>query len=281
MKLKSILATLALAAAATASAAQPKVIAHRGYWDTPGSAQNSIRALVKADSIGAYASEFDVWMTADSVLVVNHDPSYNGVVIETSPASVVTAQKLANGENLPTLEQYLTAAKPLKTRLVLELKSHNSLSNERAAIKRILEMVKKFGLEDRIDYITFSPTGFQQLVKMAPKPAEVYYLSGNLVPEQIKFMKAKGIDYSLKAMKKHPWWIPECHNLGLEVNVWTVNKPEDMKWCIDNKVDYITTNDPEGLQAMLAGKCKKCTDAEKCKDAKNDGKKADKKSKKK
>lgn len=254
MKVRTVLGTLAIATAMTAAAAQPKVIAHRGYWDTPGSAQNSIRSLVKADSIGAYASEFDVWMTADSVLVVNHDPSFNGVVIETSPASVVTAQKLANGENLPTLEQYLTAAKPLKTRLVLELKSHNSLSNEKQAIKQILEMVKNFELEDRIDYITFSPTGFAELVKQAPKPAEVYYLSGNMIPEQIKFMKAKGIDYSLKAMKKHPWWIPECHDLGLEVNVWTVNKPEDMKWCINNKVDYITTNDPEGLQAMLADK---------------------------
>ena len=55
---------LSLAAAAsislTAAAAKPEVIAHRGYWDTEGSAQNSIRALVKADSIGCYASEFDV-----------------------------------------------------------------------------------------------------------------------------------------------------------------------------------------------------------------------------
>lgn len=28
-------------------AAKPKVVAHRGYWKTEGSAQNSIRALVK------------------------------------------------------------------------------------------------------------------------------------------------------------------------------------------------------------------------------------------
>lgn len=41
-------------------AAKPKVIAHRGYWNTEGASQNSIRSLVKADSIGCYASEFDV-----------------------------------------------------------------------------------------------------------------------------------------------------------------------------------------------------------------------------
>lgn len=43
----------------------PHVIAHRGYWDTDGSAQNSIRSIVKADSIDCFGSEFDVWMTAD------------------------------------------------------------------------------------------------------------------------------------------------------------------------------------------------------------------------
>ena len=53
-------------------AAKPGVIAHRGYWDVPTSAQNSIRSLIKADSIKAFGSEFDVWYTADKKLVVNH-----------------------------------------------------------------------------------------------------------------------------------------------------------------------------------------------------------------
>ena len=75
-----IFAMIAAATIATA-AAQPKVIAHRGFWDAPGSAQNSIRALVKADSIGCWGSEFDVWMTADDKLVVNHDASFKGLHI--------------------------------------------------------------------------------------------------------------------------------------------------------------------------------------------------------
>ncbi|MDR2680038.1 MAG: glycerophosphodiester phosphodiesterase, partial [Tannerella sp.] len=47
----------------------PKVIAHRGYWQTYGSAQNSIRSFERAAETGVYGSEFDVHMTADSVLV--------------------------------------------------------------------------------------------------------------------------------------------------------------------------------------------------------------------
>ena len=33
-----------------------KVIAHRGYWKTEGSAQNSIRSLVRANEIKVYGS---------------------------------------------------------------------------------------------------------------------------------------------------------------------------------------------------------------------------------
>lgn len=258
MKLaKSIIAVSALLLGTAMMQAQPKVIAHRGYWDTTGSAQNSIRALVKADSIGCYASEFDIWRTQDGVLVVNHDPKINDVVIETSPAEVVLKEKLANGEYIPTLEQYLRTAQGLKTRLVLELKSHNSNHNDRVAVDSLLAMVKRFGLENRTDYITFSKNGFLQLVKNAPEGASVQYLSGDYIPEQVKFDNGSGIDYSIKVMRKHPEWIQQCHDLGLTVNVWTVNKPEDMKWCIDNGVDFITTNDPEGLQKMLKKNKKK------------------------
>ncbi len=249
---------LAIAASAlTASAAQPKVIAHRGYWDTPGSAQNSLRALAKADSVGCFASEFDVWMTSDGVLVVNHDADINGVHIETSPAKKVLAEKLSNGENVPTLDSYLQLAAKQPSRIVLELKTHDSRKHERKAIKDIVAMVKKYGLEDKTDYITFSKYGFQDLIKYTPKGTAVYYLSGDYIPWQVKEMGGAGIDYSLKAMKKHPEWVKMSHDLGMEVNVWTVNEPEDMQWCIDHGVDYITTNAPELLQEILKKQEKK------------------------
>ena len=55
------------------SATAQEIIAHRGYWKTDGSAQNSIAALMKADAIKAYGSEVDIWLSSDGVPVVNHD----------------------------------------------------------------------------------------------------------------------------------------------------------------------------------------------------------------
>lgn len=252
MKTRILMAAAIMASATlVVSAAQPKVIAHRGYWDTEGSAQNSIRSLVKADSVGCYASEFDVWSTSDGVIVVNHDPDINGVHIESTPSKKVLAQKLANGENVPTLESYLAQAAKQPSRIVLELKTHDSRKQERKAIKSILAMVKKYGLEDKTDYITFSKYGFQDLIKYAPKGTDVYYLSGDYIPWQVKEMGGAGIDYSLKAIKAHPEWIKQSHDLGMLVNIWTVNELDDMQWCIDHNVDFITTNAPEQLQELL------------------------------
>ena len=236
------------------SASSPKVIAHRGYWKADGSAQNSIRSLVKADSIGCYASEFDVWMTSDSVLFVNHDADINGIVIESSPSELVLSQKLKNGENVPTLESYLAEASRLPIRLVCEVKIHDSRKGEKAAIKKILALMDKYGLNDKVDYITFSKDGFQDFIKMAPKGTDVYYLDGDYVPAQVLYEGGKGLDYSLRALKKHPEWIDEAHELGLQVNVWTVDKESDMKWCIDHNVDFITTNEPELLQKLISSK---------------------------
>ncbi|MCM1140655.1 MAG: glycerophosphodiester phosphodiesterase [Muribaculum sp.] len=250
-KIISITMLMALFIVCHLQAATPKVIAHRGYWKTEGSAQNSIRALIKADSIGSYGSEFDVWLTVDNVPVVNHDAIINGYRIENTDAATILAQRLANGETVPTLDAYLSAAQPLKCRLICELKTHDSRAKERKAVKDILEMMKKYGLEDRVEYITFSKDAFKDFIKSAPAGTDVYYLDGDYVPAQIAEMGGKGLDYSIGAMRRHPQWFEQAHQLGLLVNVWTVDKEEDMKWCIGNGADFITTNQPELLQKLL------------------------------
>ena len=61
--MKKLIALAALCLMTLAAAAQTKIVAHRGYWDCAGSAQNSITSLKLADKIGCYGSEFDVHLT--------------------------------------------------------------------------------------------------------------------------------------------------------------------------------------------------------------------------
>lgn len=246
MNLKKLIlaAALGIAACGALQAQRTQVIAHRGFWKTDGSAQNSIAALVKADSIGCYGSEFDVWLTADEQLVVNHDATFKGVTLQDATARVCTAIRLDNGEQLPTLQQYLDRAKTLTTRLILELKPHRTPRQETRAVELIVKMVKDMGLEDRTEYITFSRHALQEFIRLAPQGTPVYYLEGDLSPKELKALGCAGPDYHFSVFKKHPEWIKECHELGMKVNAWTVNDARDMEWLIEQGADFITTNEP-------------------------------------
>lgn len=252
MKKLILLTMVALFGAASASA-QPRVVAHRGYWRCEGSAQNSLASFVKADSIGAYASEMDVWLTADNGLVVNHDRIYHGTQIdmECDKERIIRNIVLPNGENIPSLDAYLrTVQEHPNTRLVLELKSLSDMRREDLAVKKIVRMIRKYGLEDRTDYIAFSINACLAFRKVAPD-ARVFYLEGDLAPHRVKALGLTGIDYAKEVLRAHPEWVAEAHDEGLEVNVWTVDSEEDMRYFTQLGVDYITTNEPERLQRLL------------------------------
>lgn len=244
MNLKNVIPAFSLLLATCSTLQAQKVIAHRGFWKTDGSAQNSIAALVKADSIGCYGSEFDVWLTSDNQLVVNHDATFKGVNMQTSPVKKCTAVILDNGENLPTLQQYLEKGKQLTTRLILELKAHKTPEQETRAVEDIVKMVNVMGLENRMEYITFSKHATKEFIRLAPKGTPVYYLKGDLTPKELKEWGCAGPDYHFSVFKKHPEWIKECHDLDMKVNAWTVNNAKDMEWLINQGVDFITTDKP-------------------------------------
>ena len=102
--------------------------------------------------------------------------------MENSPSTALTAIKLDNGESLPTLAKYLKAAQPLHTRLILELKAHSTPLRETKAIEKIVALVKDMGLEERMEYITFSLHATKEFIRLAPEGTPVYYLDGNLSP---------------------------------------------------------------------------------------------------
>lgn len=249
MKRTFVAMALLVCAASAAMAAVPKIVAHRGYWRADGSAQNSIRALVKSDSIAADACEFDVWISADGVLYVNHNADVDGVVIETADSATLDKCKLNNGETVPRLDDFLEVAKTLKPDLVLEIKPHKDRAREDVAVPKIIKMVADKGLTERTSYITFSRNAFDRLVEQSGRP--VLYLNG-VTPEVLQEIGGAGADYHINVFRKNPGWISELHRRGMPVNIWTVDSEEDIQWCIDHGADLITTNEPELAQKLVA-----------------------------
>ncbi len=230
---------------------QTKVIAHRGFWNCPHSAQNSLTSLFKADEAHVFGSEFDVIITKDNVPIIHHDDSINHVLIENANFEEIRNNLLENGESVPTLEQYLHAGILCpQTKLILEIKPHYSITNENRAVKKTLELVRKYNMEKQIYFISFSMNVCEELHKNAPN-ASIAYLKGDIAPKEIAKKGLTGIDYQYEIIYKHPEWIKEAHNNGLDVNVWTVNTTKDIKRLNKMGVDYITTNNPiEALQIL-------------------------------
>ncbi len=234
---------------------QNKIIAHRGAWKAQNLPQNSIASLREAIRLGCEGSEFDVWMTADEVLVVNHDHELQGMDIETSTYEQLLSKTLSNGEKIPTLKAYLTEGMTQKsTKLILEFKpSQISVERSERVGELSVKTVQELGAQAWVDYITFSYEGGVKAIATDPK-ANVAYLNGDKSPQELKEAGFFGFDYHISLLRRMPQWIAEAKALGLTTNAWTVNKEEDMTWLLEQGIDFITTDEPEKLATLIPSK---------------------------
>ena len=229
----------------TFAGGKTQVIAHRGYWKAPGSAQNSRHSLAGALALGIYGSEIDVWLTTDKKIFANHDRTFKGVTIMESTSKQCKGVKLDNGETMPQLKDMLKRLKksPNSSKLIIEIKPHENVELDHEIARLTMKAVRKKHLEAKVDYISFSLEVCKELARLDPH-ANVAYLNGDIAPAELNAMGINGIDYHLGVVRDHPEWVKEAHDLGMEVNVWTVDGEDDMRFYKQLGVDYITTNEP-------------------------------------
>lgn len=229
--------------------AENPVVAHRGAWKAKNLPENSVASLKHAIALGCAGSEFDVRMTSDHVLIVNHDPDYNGLLIEEATYSDLSKQKLSNGETLPTLREYLLAGMKNNpsTGLVCEVKPSKIEDRNALLAEKVLELVDEVNAQRYISYyISFSFEVLKRIIQINPN-AKTQYLDGSLSPDDIKESGIVGLDYAIPVFKENPEWIITAKKHNLKLNVWTVNTSDDMDWFLGYGFDYITTNEPELL----------------------------------
>ena len=229
-------------------AANP-VVAHRGAFKKNSLPENSIASLKEAIRLGCTGSEFDVRMTADDSLIINHDPHFNKLEIEKTTYLELTQFKLSNGEKLPTLTDYILAGldKNLQTRLVLEIKP-SGVSKERGKqiAEKVVKLIKELNAGAPIVYISFDYDILKRVIELDPK-ASTQYLNGDKSPAQLKADRIDGADYHFTVFKKNPDWIEQAKKNKIILNAWTVNDAATMDWLLANGFDFITTNEPELL----------------------------------
>jgi glycerophosphoryl diester phosphodiesterase len=229
-----------------------KVIAHRGAWKNTGATENSIAALNHAIALGCEGSEFDVHMSADSLPLINHDASIQGISIAKTNSRELLALKLSNGEPLPTLENYLKAGmNQNKTKLILEIKpSELGKEGSLALTHKIIALVEKLQAQAWVDYISFDYDVCKEVMKLAPY-ARAAYLKGDKTPAELAADNLYGLDYHFSVLQKNPEWLADAKSRKLTINVWTVNDKPVLEELLKQDVDFITTNEPELLLSMV------------------------------
>ena len=233
---------LLLLLASCGTSKHSRLISHRGYWQTEGSHENSISSLKNAMALRVYGSECDVRQTADGVLVLFHNAKLDdGRVVAEQKFSDLADYRLPNGEKIPTFDETLAVMKdaPSGFKLIIEIKAGD--------VKEIVAAVERHGLQKKVEYIAFDRNHCLDLIAMN-KGLKVSYLASNKksawTPKELKEKGFYGLDYSAGLLKDNPEWIKEARKLGLDVNVWTVNTPEDVDNFFKMGVDKVTTDIP-------------------------------------
>jgi len=227
-----------------------EVCFHRGFWNTPGSAQNSRTALRNSIKHDAFTSEIDIWLTTDDSIMVNHDASLNGVTIQTSAYSQVKDLMLVNGEKIPMLRDMLDiiAASSNKTRLMIETKKHSTTQRTLEASRKAMELVDKMGLKDKVEYVSFSLDACKDQRSIEPT-AIVSYINGDRSPQQLSSYGIN-LDYTPAKYKANPTWIPDAHALGLTVCSWTLNSKSSIIESANMEADILATDYPLWAQKI-------------------------------
>jgi len=216
------------------------VIAHRGARSE--APENSMDAFEKAIVLGADGIELDVRTSSDGVAMVMHDPSLNrttGVkakVSQTTYARLLQA-KLSNGTAIPTLDDVLHAFAN-RTIIYLELKDRKSAPE-----------TERLAAEYPRAKITVSSFDVRALagIKLLPK-ALLWDKRGS--PLDIA-MKSGCAEIHPRLRRATARMIRAAHALEMNVVVWDVHNPTDVRRAMLIGADCIIADDPSMVKGVI------------------------------
>ena len=215
---------------------------------TNGEPDNSLAALATTQKTdGIYGVEFDIFITKDDVIVLNHDKTTanNGYKIEDSTFATVRTETLSNGEPLPTLEEWFAQAQSTpELVMVVEVKRHSNPARALACAQAAADMIKAKGMENRVAFISFDYEVCKLLAKEFPNASVGF--SSNTSEKSPKQLMDDGINtlsYLWSSLSSLSGYIESAHALDMYAVTWTVSDAASILDCMAAGVDRIITND--------------------------------------
>ncbi len=241
-----------------------KNIAHRGF--SGKYPENTMLAFEKAIEAGCDGIELDVQLSKDGIPVIVHDERLARTTGESgyvwdytldelkkmNAAANFGTKGLRKKESLeiPTLEEYLALVKGKKDFLTnIELKTG---VNPYAGIEeKVLELLHSYHMKKKVLISSFNHYSIKYMKQLDLK-IKCGLLESSRIVGMAKYAKR------LKANALHPFYptvtvsyMAKAKAHGLDVNVWTVDEPEEMQNMLKLGVNGIITNYPDRLKQEI------------------------------
>lgn len=240
-----------------------KIIGHRGarnLWP-----ENSLAGFRNTLELGIDGVEFDVHQTKDGGLVVIHDPTLERTTLGKGAIGGLTldqsrAIRLRDSEEtIPALDQVLDILQPSSVELHIEIKTDALGRSYEGLERRLVELVKRRGLEERAILTCFAAPVLETIRKLWPEARVLASIDrrsaeahGGIEPCLDRFLAIAGCHIAVeKALLELA--MPLClDRIGTDrLAAWVPNEPEEIRYWLGQPIRAITTDRPD---LALAGR---------------------------
>lgn len=234
-----------------------KIFAHRGY--SGKYPENTMIAFKKALECGVDGIELDIQLTKDGEVVIIHDETIDRTTTGKGFVVDYTYEELERFDasfkfkdlgfnKIPTLREYFQLVKDYDIVTNVELKTG---INEYLGIEeKVWELIKEYNLEEKVIISSFNHFSVMRMKDIAPQ-LKYGFLSEDWIIDAGKYTHSYGVQcYHPRFNNLVPDVIKELKKYNLEINTWTVNLEEDMRYLYSNNIDVIITNYPELAQEI-------------------------------
>jgi glycerophosphoryl diester phosphodiesterase len=235
------------------------IIAHRGASGYKPEMTIPAYELALTQNVDGF--ETDVRLTKDLELVGIHDRktgrvSNRDLVVSKSTLKELQELDFSSQENkaaVMTIREFLTLAIDSGKSLTLTIETKHITKHHGLLEHKLNDLLTEFQLDKnqnnrvKIVLMSFNPLAVLRFSKLNPliprvQLKEKNYFLLHLFPNP---GSPEIVGPGIELLTKNPSLITKFKEQGKKIFVWTVNSPQDMRFCLERGIDAIITNYPD------------------------------------